>query len=273
MTNNSDTTPVQEAETAKRHKWALSDYGVNVGQLVAGIMGVILAAAGLWAAIYVIPRYSLAVVTLTRSSLVNIAGEISGDVQVLYQGNPVPNLILVETKLENTGNQPIRSSDFDRPLEFVFPEGAQVVAAKVIDSRLLQFPPPLSIISNTVQLEPHLLNPQARLVIQFVVVNSISSATPLTYTVRSSIANILDTIPVDAVETDATMTLSSLLSMPAFYVGILLLGLFVSYLASKIPAYEPVSLIVAMWSYVVKPIWRNLVDENIGPPKRDIEKD
>jgi hypothetical protein len=85
---------------------------------------------------------SMQVVVLAETSLLEIPSLVAGDVQVTYQGRPIPNLTLVLVRVENNGTSEIRSADYEMPITLAFPEGGEVLDAEVLatepkDLRLL----------------------------------------------------------------------------------------------------------------------------------------
>jgi len=101
-------------------------------------IGVIVAIAfGLWTVFtYWIEQeiYELKVTALANSSLVQIDEGFSNDIEISYDGRFVDNLSLIEIRLENSGNQPIPSSSYERPIKFQFAQGAEILQASVIES-------------------------------------------------------------------------------------------------------------------------------------------
>jgi len=53
--------------------------------------------------------------------------ELESQVQVLYDGSPVQSLTAFLVRVWNTGSEPIKSSDFERPLSFSVAAPAQIL--------------------------------------------------------------------------------------------------------------------------------------------------
>lgn len=166
-----------------------------------GLIAAIAAAYFAWVQWTQMPTYALQVVTLTRSSLVDSTGMTLPDLQILYQGEPIKNLVLVDVKLENTGNQPVKSAEYESSLDFVFPDKTEVLSAETLETRPLTIKPKMSATDNRAQLQPLLLNPTDRMTFRFMVNDPTNSFSRTNYIVDARIANITDIIPIDAVDT------------------------------------------------------------------------
>lgn len=61
-------------------------------------------------------------------------------------------------RIRNTGNQPIKAEDFNRPISFEFEEGAEIFNAQIIDSNPDNLKIGFSIIENVLSFDKELLN-------------------------------------------------------------------------------------------------------------------
>lgn len=92
-----------------------------------------------------------------------------GDLQILYKDLAVKNCHIIVIKLINSGNAPITSADFEKPLEIVFlPEG-NILNAEIIDSNPLNLDVSSQINGNIYQVFPLLLNKGDFITIKFIV--------------------------------------------------------------------------------------------------------
>jgi hypothetical protein len=80
-------------------------------------------------------------------------------VKILFDGSPVTDVHLVMITVNNSGNEPIKVEDFERPLRFSWAEPAGILAAEVegVNPEALQ--PKIRTDTNGIVLEPLLLNP------------------------------------------------------------------------------------------------------------------
>ena len=85
--------------------------------------------------------------------------------EVLYRGEPIVSLTSISIKVENSGSEPIRSEDFERPIEISFDRRAKIVS--VVPSEL--FPknlrPEIVTGTHSISIRPILLNPGDRIVV------------------------------------------------------------------------------------------------------------
>jgi hypothetical protein len=81
-----------------------------------------LIAIGVSITIYLLNRKRklLTVRVIARNDLVKLDPSFTGRIQITLDGRSVPDLSLVLLEIENTGNEPIKSDDFEVPLAFNF---------------------------------------------------------------------------------------------------------------------------------------------------------
>jgi hypothetical protein len=104
-------------------------------------------------------RKSLSYRIVSKTKLLSVDEAIGGRVQILLDGEPAANLGLVLIDVENTGNEPIRSEDFVRPLVFLFPARAAVISAEITKAKPSNLGATVSFDSSSVTLAPTLMNP------------------------------------------------------------------------------------------------------------------
>ena len=98
--------------------------------------------------------------------VVSLNDQYSDGVEFFYKKEKVTSLDVVEIEVSNTGNTPIRSSDFEKPLELKY-NGRVIGDAKIVN----QNPSELEVISTitddgTVLIEPLLLNSEDSFVLR-----------------------------------------------------------------------------------------------------------
>ena len=102
-------------------------------------------------------KKSLSYTVLTETALLTINEAIKSKLQIIYEGRPVQEVHLVVLRVVNDGNISIDVKDFYEPLRFKFGDDANILSAETIDAtKTLR--PQLSIIENSVKVEPILLN-------------------------------------------------------------------------------------------------------------------
>lgn len=125
-------------------------------------IGVILAAATIIISIILYMRQrqkkGISYTIVSCVPLLSVGEEISGKLQILFDGKPVQQVHLVEADIVNSGNVPIKATEFERPISFSFGEEAQVFSAEVTESTPESLRATASIEGKRVLLEPTLLN-------------------------------------------------------------------------------------------------------------------
>ncbi|HEU5384242.1 MAG TPA: hypothetical protein VFV38_53300 [Ktedonobacteraceae bacterium] len=127
-----------------------------------GLAGVIVALAGVVVAILIYlkqrSRKEVCYEIISDASVLSVDRQIKPQVEVRFNSVLVTNLNLVVLKLWNSGNQPIKRDDYDRPLELWFGGKAEILTAEVAE------PNPTGATiqkdSNHVIITPVLLNPK-----------------------------------------------------------------------------------------------------------------
>jgi subtilisin-like proprotein convertase family protein len=117
-------------------------------------------AVGLSITLYLLTRKrkALSYEVLSEYPLVSIAAEIKGDLQVLYGGRPVENVHLLLVKFFNSGNVPITSSDFERPITLQLRDKSKVLSAERVKASPDNLNVSLRIEDKVVTVEPALMN-------------------------------------------------------------------------------------------------------------------
>jgi len=133
---------------------ALVDTAEWIGA-VASIIAVILSVI-----VYLLTRKkkALSYEVLSEYSLISIADEIKGNLQVLYGGNPVENVHLLLVKFLNSGNVPITTSDFERPITLQLRGESKVLSAERVKASPDNLRVSLKVEDKVVTVEPALMN-------------------------------------------------------------------------------------------------------------------
>lgn len=109
---------------------------------------------------------------LSRTSLLTSKEKLEGKIKILYNDQEVQNVRFLEIKVLNTGNIGIPSSDYERPLRFIFETEAKILTAEIIKSEPETLTTSLNIAQNEIVVQPILMNSKDYLVIKAIVSNS-----------------------------------------------------------------------------------------------------
>jgi len=101
--------------------------------------------------------------------LLSVDNEVKGKVQVLFDGKPVQDVYLVTLKFINSGDVPIVSADYVRPISLSFGESAQILTAEVVETDPVNLEASVKIEATRAVLEPVLLNGGDSITLKFLV--------------------------------------------------------------------------------------------------------
>lgn len=114
-------------------------------------------------------RKELSFKIITFSSLISVDNVLEDTVKILFQGNPIEDLHLIILRFTNSGNLPIKSTDFKKPLGFSFGENSWVLECNIIDKNPQSLEPVVEKRKNGVIISPLLLNPKDSVKIKLLV--------------------------------------------------------------------------------------------------------
>lgn len=95
---------------------------------------------------------------LSQTPLLSVKEEVKGKVEILFDKKPVQQVHLVEIRLVNSGNVPIKAEEFERPINLSFGEEAQIFTAEVAETTPKSLRAKVVIEKKIVVLQPTLLN-------------------------------------------------------------------------------------------------------------------
>jgi hypothetical protein len=95
---------------------------------------------------------------ITATPLVSIHAEGEGRITIELDGDPVEGVHLVQARLSNTGNGPIRAQDFERPLRISLGETAVPITVELGQAHPTGLNPNVHIAGPNLEIEPLLLN-------------------------------------------------------------------------------------------------------------------
>ena len=114
---------------------------------------------------------SLRYKVLWQLPLVIVHDELINDGQltISFNGKPVKDIHLVLIEIVNTGNVPITSGDYERPLSIRYGNDSTVLSAEVVNEFPVDLDPFLSVSKNAIDIKPLLLNPGDGFVVKSIV--------------------------------------------------------------------------------------------------------
>lgn len=111
---------------------------------------------------------------LSKTSLLTNREKLEGKIKILYENQEVKNVKFLEIKILNTGNVGIPSSDYEKPLRFIFEEKAKILTSEIVKSEPKSLTTSLNIRQNEIILQPILMNSKDYIVIKVLVSNLIN---------------------------------------------------------------------------------------------------
>jgi hypothetical protein len=105
----------------------------------------------------------------SKTKLFTLHDENVGKLQILLNGHPVSDAHIFIIEIRNTGNVPIASSDYEKPIEIVFSEGAEILSSAVIEKTPDDLNLNFEMARNSVLLKPTLLNKEDAVTFKFLV--------------------------------------------------------------------------------------------------------
>lgn len=104
-------------------------------------------------------RRSLSYLEVSKNDLLTSWEEHDDRLQILYEGQPMKDIVLLVLRISNDGNTPIAASEFERPLAICVAEPARVLNAAVLIRRPKQLAITFSEAAGKLIIDPVLLNP------------------------------------------------------------------------------------------------------------------
>ena len=103
-------------------------------------------------------RKALSFDIISRTPLLSVEDKVKGKLQILFDGEPVQDVHLATVIIINSGNIPITSADYERPVNLSFGEEAQILTAEVTETNPDSLQASVDIEATRVVLKPVLLN-------------------------------------------------------------------------------------------------------------------
>jgi hypothetical protein len=115
----------------------------------------------------------LQIEVLSNSPLISVEGDIAKDIKILYKDQPVQALSVIILRIENTGNIPIKESDYSRPVIISVSPDAEVGEFTVVETRPEAIDLSLrKIAPHRVELSKSLLNPGDQVLVRILALDN-----------------------------------------------------------------------------------------------------
>ena len=115
---------------------------------------------------------------LANIPVVSIEEKYSEGIEINYNKNRISSLSIVDTKIRNSGNQPIDRSDFDLPLCLKY-YGNILYPIQIIESKPADLPISYIVHNDSILIKPLLLNSSDYFTIRTKIANIKDNALPL----------------------------------------------------------------------------------------------
>jgi len=136
-------------------------------------VGVVLAVAALAATFLVFwlqrQRKTLSYEVISKNQLLTVREELEGRLQVLYDGHPARDICLLIVKFVNSGNVPVSTTDYERPLSLSTGITSKILSAVITDVDPENLAASIDILESRVTLKPILLNSKDSVTLKLIV--------------------------------------------------------------------------------------------------------
>ncbi len=95
---------------------------------------------------------------ISSTPLVSVKDEVEGKLQIIYDGAEVSDVHLVVVRISNSGNVPITSNDYDRPLIVYTGVDSRILSVEVSETEPKDLKVAINADETTTVLQPLLLN-------------------------------------------------------------------------------------------------------------------
>ncbi len=97
---------------------------------------------------------------VSNTELLGIGEEIRGKVKILYEENEVKNVHLLTVRFVNSGNEPIGTTDYERPVRMMVNDEATILTHEIVDQDPSNLSAEATAEGNMFSIKPLLLNPK-----------------------------------------------------------------------------------------------------------------
>ena len=159
-----------------------------------------------------IKRISYSIELDTR--MFSVREELEGKLKITYQKKRVKNIRLLELKFINSGNLPVATSDYERPITVGFGTSANILSAEISETEPNNLGVTIATELNSFTLSPTLLNPKDSIKIKLLLNNYSGS-----FNIDTRIIGVSTIKPVD--EVTVVGTLISLIGLSISLLGVI----------------------------------------------------
>lgn len=103
----------------------------------------------------------------SKTKLLTLHDENIGKLEIFFDGQPVFDAHIFEIEIRNTGNIPIISSDYEKPIEIVFAEKADILSAAIVERVPENLELAFTLSEASTKIKPALLNPNESFTLKF----------------------------------------------------------------------------------------------------------
>lgn len=103
-----------------------------------------------------------------NDQLFQVSDALIPRVEITLDGRRVANLSLVIIDISNSGNESIKSEDFEKPLTYTFGENLEIVSSRILRKSPEDLDAKISVSKTTLQLEPLLMNAKDSLSVEII---------------------------------------------------------------------------------------------------------
>lgn len=111
---------------------------------------------------------------VSKTELSALKGSNWPDIGLWYEKKVIENGGLLTVRIINTGNAPIYAKEFDGPITVQLKANSHFIAAKVIETKPKNLVPKISISTNSLGIDPMLLNSSDEILIQAIAQGELS---------------------------------------------------------------------------------------------------
>lgn len=142
-----------------------------IGVIVAIIFGLATLLLSLFTAYLVRRKKALTYDILSLTPLATVNDNLEGRLQILFDGRSVSNVQLALIRFTNSGNVPVSSDDYERPISIQVDDNARILSAGVTKTVPKSINPTIKFDKTCVTIAPVLLNKGDSITIKLLVAN------------------------------------------------------------------------------------------------------
>ena len=103
---------------------------------------------------------------ISGTPLLSVDEEVKGKIQVFFDKKPIQQVYLIVIKVMNSGNEPIRTTDYETPISFSLNKETEILSAEITEKDPIDIQASIDIEGNKVLISPALLNTEDSLTLK-----------------------------------------------------------------------------------------------------------